>query len=143
MATKKRKLSPYAPIFGFEDWMWFNYDGRMKVFRGITRDEFYLARMVNLGRRFRRNGLQCAIRRTMFKTQVVKHILEYFSTVPYKYEGDGLDDYNKYQRPCSNGIGYVAICPGDRGNNVYIDEPTAVKILTRKYNEFWNSNRSK
>lgn len=30
-----------------------------------------------------------------------------------------MDDYNHYQRPCSNGIGYVSICPGEPGNNFY------------------------
>lgn len=68
--------------------------------------------------------------------QIAREIVKYFSEIPYEYQGDGLDDFNKYQRPCSNGIGWVAICPGERGNNYYTDDPFAVKILRRKYDAY-------
>ena len=60
--------------------------------------------------------------------------LNFFSNIPYEYQGDGLDDFNKYQRPASNGIGWGAICPGERGNNYYIDDPVTVAILKKRYN---------
>lgn len=67
--------------------------------------------------------------------------LNYFSEIPYEYQGDGLDDYEKYQRPSSNGVGYVAICPGERGNNYYVDDPVTVAILRRRYDE-WKMKQS-
>lgn len=71
----------------------------------------------------------------------VHEILEYFSSIPYEYQGDGWDDFNKYQRPASNGIGWVAICPGERGNNYYTDDPVAVAILRRKYDAWVASKK--
>jgi hypothetical protein len=65
--------------------------------------------------------------------------LEYFAGIPYEYEGDGLDDYNKFQRPTSNRVGYVAICPGESGNNYYVDDPVLVAILKRKYDAYWTA----
>ena len=77
------------------------------------------------------------------KTKEVIEILEYFKNIPYEYLGDGFDDFNKYQRPSSNGIGYVAICPGEKGNNYYTENPTAVKILKRKYEEWEKKHTQK
>jgi len=67
-------------------------------------------------------------------------IVNYFKDIPFMYQGDGMDDFNKFQRPSSNGIGYVAICPGEPGNNFYTEDPVAVKILTRKFNRFKDSH---
>lgn len=67
--------------------------------------------------------------------------LKYFEEIPYEYQGDGFDDFEKYQRPSSNGLGYVAICPGERGNNYYVDDPVTVAILCRRYNE-WKMKKS-
>ena len=67
--------------------------------------------------------------------------LNYFSEIPFEYQGDGLDDFEKYQRPSSNGVGYVAICPGERGNNYYVDDPVTVKILCRRYDE-WKTKQT-
>lgn len=67
--------------------------------------------------------------------------LKYFSEIPFEYQGDGFDDFEKYQRPSSNGLGYVAICPGERGNNYYVDDPVTVAILTRHFNE-WKMKKS-
>ena len=72
------------------------------------------------------------------RVEYFKETIELFKTVPYEYTGDGYDDFNRYQRPCSNGIGYVAICPGESGNNWYEDDPFVVRCLTRKYNEHFN-----
>ena len=62
--------------------------------------------------------------------------LNYFAEIPFEYQGDGLDDFEKFQRPSSNGVGYVAICPGERGNNYYVDDPVTVAILRRRYDEW-------
>ena len=67
--------------------------------------------------------------------------MKLFAQIPYEYQGDGMDDYSKIQRPSSNGIGYVAICPGESGNNIYIEEPHAVAALRRKYNEYHSNVR--
>ena len=48
-------------------------------------------------------------------------------------EGDGFDDFNKYQRPARDGVGYIATCPGESLNDVYIDDVFVVKALKRKY----------
>lgn len=74
------------------------------------------------------------------RVQKVISDLKFFKEVPYSYSGDGLDDFNRFQRPASNGVGWVAICPGERGNNYYIDDPVTVAILRRKYNE-WKSKK--
>ena len=65
----------------------------------------------------------------------------FFSEIPFEYQGDGLDDFEKYQQPSSNGVGYVAICPGERGNNYYVDDPVTVAILRRRYDE-WKMKQS-
>ena len=66
--------------------------------------------------------------------------MAYFAEIPYVYKGDGSDDFKKYQRPCSNGIGYVAICPGESCNNFYTDNIYAVKALKRKYSAWRKAN---
>jgi hypothetical protein len=63
-----------------------------------------------------------------------------FAEIPYVYKGDGYEDFNRYQRPCSNGIGYVAICPGNSSYNFYTDNVYAVKALKRKYSEWREAN---
>lgn len=71
--------------------------------------------------------------RNEYKTR--REYIAYFATIPYEYQGDGMDDFNLYQRPASNGIGYVAICPGESGNNFYTDDPILVSYLTKKFNK--------
>ena len=65
-----------------------------------------------------------------------REILSYFSTIPYRIAENEPNDYDKYQRPSRNGIGYVAICPGERGNNFYTDDTITVAYLKKKYEKF-------
>lgn len=123
-----------AKIFEKEDWCFWNYKNT-KLFQGITREEYEIAREKRFARMIEATHVPDENR-----VQKARKTLEYFSKIPYVYEGDGWDDYNRYQRPCSNGVGYVAICPGERANTVYVDDPFVVAALTRKYNEWKSKN---
>lgn len=114
-------------------WPSCRYDGRRKkYFLNKSREEFERDKE----KHFQRQQIRWVIdnlEKSRFRK--VKSDLAYFSEIPYEYQGDGLDDFNKYQRPASNGIGWVAICPGERGNNYYVDEPVTVAILKKRYNK--------
>lgn len=120
-----------ANIFKVENWYDRRYDGRRKEFKGITREEFKKAVRRHYDHSY--NKLKVT---DIYAER--RRIIAYFANIPYKYEGDGLDDFNLYQRPASNGRGYVAICPGESGNNYYVDDPLAVVYLKAKYNKFFN-----
>ena len=111
-----------------ETWMRLKYDGRRKAYYlNMSKEEFAAAQEKNEARRRSKYTMPTRIERILSD-------LEFFANIPYEYEGDGLDDFNKYQRPASNGIGWVAICPGERGNNYYVDDPVTVAILKKRYN---------
>lgn len=115
-------------IYNISYWWMARYDGRRRLFRGITRAQFAAAVAKHYDRARDRwdhiPATRGAERREM---------LRYFAAIPYSYQGDGLDDYSKYQRPASNGRGWVAICPGEPGNNVYTEDPALVALLRRRY----------
>jgi len=113
---------------------WPKYDGRRRMFRGLSRSEYEAA--------WERHVCRWSVTNSeppKTRVQKVMEDLEYFAGIPYEYEGDGLDDYNKFQRPTRNGVGYVAICPGESGNNYYVDDPVLVTILKRKYDAYWTA----
>ena len=114
-------------------WPSCHYDGRRKkYFLNKSREEFERDKE----KHFQRQQIRWVIdnlEKSRFRK--IKRDLAYYSEIPYEYRGDGLDDFNKYQRPASNGIGWVAICPGERGNNYYVDEPVTVAILKKRYNK--------
>lgn len=118
-------------IFAIEHWFDKKFDGRKKIFRGISRDAFNKAVQKHWERAF--NKKECDEYRLRRKD------IKYFAGIPYEYQGDGLDDFNMYQRPASNGVGYVAICPGESGNNYYVDDPLTVAYLTKKYKKHKNN----
>ena len=104
------------------------YDGRRKAYYlNMSKEEFAAAQEKNEARRRNKYTTPTRIERILSD-------LAYFSEIPYEYQGDGLDDFNKYQRQASNGIGWVAICPGERGNNYYVDDPVTVALLKKRYN---------
>lgn len=117
-------------IYKMDKWYMKCHDGRKKLFRGISKKDFEEARE----RHFARVGKHVKIM-TAHERRV--DFLNYFRDIPtdMEFDGDGLDDYSKYQRPASNGIGYVAICPGERCNNVYVDDKILVYILKKLYNK--------
>lgn len=111
------------------------YDGRKREFKNISRyDWLSIVKKCRL-----REELKAARPNTVNKLERIKEILAFFSEIPYIYNGDGLDDFNKYQRPASNGRGWVAICPGEPANNYYTEDPTAVAILKKRYENFKNT----
>lgn len=130
-------MAKMVAIFKRENWFFASYDGRKKIFRGITKEEFETAK----DKHYERYWAQVRANVAIDKAQNVKRYMKlkkYFESIPYQYQGDGMDDFNKFQRPASSG-GYVAICPGEKGNNVYI-EPTPenahiIAHLKRLYNE--------
>ena len=121
-------------VFKLSWWASYRYDGRRKrFFLNKTKEEFQNDKEIHFLRQ--RAKLQ---KDNLEKTRLaqIKRDLEYFSTIPYEYLGEGDDDYISYQRPSSNGIGYVSICVGERGNNYYVDDPITVAILKRKYENY-------
>ena len=124
MKAKTNIFSEYP-----ETWMRLRYDGRRKAYYlNMSKEEFAAAQEKNEARRRSKYTMPTRIERILSD-------LNFFSNIPYEYKGDGLDDFNKYQRPASNGIGWVAICPGERGNNYYVDDPVTVAILKKRYNK--------
>lgn len=118
-------------IFLCKWWDSCRYDGRRKkFFLNKSKEEFENDKE----KHYSRQRLSC-VQDNLKKTRLakVKSDLEYFSKIPYTYQGDGLSDWERYQRPSSNGIGWVAICVGERANNYYVDDPITVAILKRKY----------
>jgi hypothetical protein len=120
------------------------YDGRKKMFRdsGITKDEYRALAAYSGDMRVKRHINRRYDTESHFAK--VRDIIGYFSNIMYEDEfnrtyGDGYicDDWESYQRPSSNGIGYCAIVPGERGNNFYTEDPVAVKILRRKWEEHY------
>ena len=109
--------------------MYFADSDTLKTYKSITRahNAFNAAKERHISRM--PNGYV----RNEYKTR--REYIAYFATIPYEYQGDGMDDFNLYQRPASNGIGYVAICPGESGNNFYTDDPILVSYLTKKFNK--------
>ena len=111
-----------------ETWMRLKYDGRRKAYYlNMSKEDFAAAQEKNEARRRSKYTKPTRMEKILSD-------LEFFANIPYEYEGDGLDDFNKYQRPASNGIGWVAICPGERGNKYYVDDPVTVAILKKRYN---------
>ena len=124
MKAKTNIFSEYP-----ETWMRLRYDGRRKAYYlNMSKEEFAAAQEKNEARRRNKYTTPTRIERILSD-------LAFFANIPYEYEGDGLDDFNKYQRSSSNGIGWVAICPGERGNNYYVDDPVTVAILKKRYNK--------
>jgi hypothetical protein len=110
------------------------YDGRKKEFKNISREEWRII----VAKCRKREELKAQVN-TVNKLEMLKQILVFFAEIPYIYNGDGLDDFNKYQRPSRNGRGWVAICPGEPYNNYYTEDPTAVAILKKRYENFKNT----
>lgn len=121
-------------LFAISNWYSKKYDGRKAIFKGISREQF--AEMCQ--KHYSRLHVQWTLSNPKpTRTQEFCETMRIFASIPYEYKGDGMDDFSKYQRPASNGKGYVAICAGERGNNIYVDEPHAVAALKRKYDNYF------
>ena len=118
-------------LFKKNDWMFLRFDGRKKIFSGMEKEVFEEMKE----RHFSRFKKKYWARKYDFIFQCAKRRedIRYFAGIPYEYMGDGLDDFNHYQRPCSNGVGYASICPGEPRNNYYVDDPLTVHYLRSKY----------
>lgn len=107
-------------VYKTDGWFFRKYKKKLKMFSGISKEQFEAAKEKHFERWTRANREELH-QRDKYRRR--REIIRYFAEIPYEYEGDGLDDYNKYQRPCSDGIGYVSVCPGERANNFYADDP--------------------
>ena len=125
-------------IFKQSNWPFKKYDGRKKYFRGISKDEFTKCCEKRLKRLTNHMQTENSNHNNGFEKR--RKLIEFFKNVPFKYEGDGLDDFNSYQKPSRDGVGYVSVCPGERGNNVYVDDPILVSYLKKKYDKYWKDN---
>ena len=133
---KENCMNKTAIIYKKSEWYFRKYNRKLKMFKGITKEEFEAAK--------ERHFVHCmnAVCTDLYQTEYQRRreVIRYFSTIPYKYDGDYMDDYNHYQRPCSNGIGYVSVCPGEPGNNFYTDDPITVNYLKKKYTKNMSLN---
>jgi hypothetical protein len=120
-------------VYKIDNWWLLDYNRRRRAFRNVTNKDFAIAKEKHKSR-------QHYEWKPPTRLEEFKRTINYFSSIPYIYDGDGYDDFNKYQRPSSNGIGYVAICPGYSGNNFYTDNVYAVKALKRKYTAWRKGN---
>jgi len=116
----------YDNVFKIENWSHLSYDKSRKAFKTIKKKIFEEAKEKHFSRRKYESEIKNPV-------EEFKYIMAYFAEIPYVYEGDGYDNFNKYQRPCSNEIGYVAICPSASYHNFYTDNVYAVKALKRKF----------
>lgn len=114
-------------IYKNPNWHFLHYDGRKKAFRGITREEFEAAQR----KHYERCGRSTPTLQYIYEYR--RRMIAYFAEIPYEFQGDGTDDFNKYQRPANNGVGYVAICHGESTH--YVDDQILVAYLTKKYNK--------
>lgn len=119
-------------LFTKKEWYFMNYDGRRKEFRGISRYQFEIMKGKHFAHIYSKSGWD----KFFHACETRRALIEFFSKVPYIYSCDVLDDYSMYQRPCINGVGYVAICPGEPCNNVYVDDEILVTYLEKKYKKF-------
>lgn len=121
-------------VFKSENWFFKRYDGRRKEFKGITKEMF-----LNSKNRHFQHAAQNYVPIDVYAKR--RKDIAYFAGIPYDYAGDGYNDFEKYQRPSNNGIGYVAICPGESGNNYYVDDPLTVAYLKSKYENYLKSTK--
>lgn len=121
-------------IFKESNWAYRRFDGRRKEFKNISKGTFEQCVNTHIKRLNLRFTPKLNNGKKTHKERM--ELIKFFSRIPYKYEGDGLDDFNCYQRPSSNGIGYVSICPGEHGNNVYVDDILLVSYLKKKYERY-------
>lgn len=134
--TLKHTLMKSIMVYKTDGWFFRKYKKNLKMFSGISKEQFEAAKEKHFERWTRANREELH-QRDKYRRR--REIIRYFAEIPYEYEGDGLDDYNKYQRPCNDGIGYVSVCPGERANNFYVDDPLTVAYLMKKYNKYTNS----
>ena len=85
----------------------------------------------------KRFALKFELHRKANQEQKRRELIEFFKNVPYIYEGKGNEDFLFVQKPTEKG--YIAICQGERGNNVYTEDKLLVKYLTAKYNKHFNN----
>jgi len=121
-----RDVDIYNLVYKIKRWHDLTYDKNRKAFMTITKRQFEEAK--------KKHNSRCKTARKIFNPiERFKRLMAHFETIPYVYEGDGFDDFNKNQRPARDGVGYIATCPGESLNDVYIDDVFVVKALKRKY----------
>lgn len=112
-------------LFNIVGWFALNFDGRKSLFKGFSKSEFECMKakaIEHMNRKYTNNI-----------NQKRREILNFFKNIPYDYQGQGNEDYIYVQKPTENG--YVAICYGERGNNVYVEDKLIVNYLKAKYNK--------
>ena len=125
-------------LFKIKEWFFVKYDGRKRIFKGIDKKTFALMKERHFARAA---GKKSAKGDFIARCKERRRDIAYFAEIPYLYNGDGLDDYSKIQRPCKGGVGYASICPGERSNNYYVDDPITVRYLRGKYEKYFNTSR--
>lgn len=133
MATTNKTTAKNFNIFKTENWHNLKFDARKVMFKGFTREEFNNA-SEKASKRF---SIKFEMHRKANQEQKRRELIEFFKNVPYTYEGEGNEDFLFVQKPTEKG--YIAICQGERGNNVYTEDKLLVKYLTAKYNKHFNN----
>ena len=130
MTTNKTKN---FNVFKIENWYTLPSDEKKAMFKGFTKKEFTKAQeraIKHLDRAYEDKFVKGIYEKR-------RELIEFFKNVPYIYEGEGNEDCLYVQKPTEKG--YIAICYGEQGNNVYIEDKLLVRYLTAKYNKRFNN----
>jgi len=113
-------------IYKLYIWPHIDYNKKKRAFKNISKSEFETAKE-------KRRKRDCSKVWYVRKSPVeeFKYMMSLFKDIPYVWTGERY-----YQRPHSNGKGYVAVFVGDSSKNVYTDNPFIVKALKRRYTEW-------
>ena len=113
-------------IYKLDFWHIIDYNKKRRAFKNISKSEFETAKE----KRRKRDCSKVWFERRS-PVEEFKYMMSFFENIPYVCTGECY-----YQRPSSNGKGYVAVFVGDSSKNVYTDEPFVVKALKRRYAEW-------
>ena len=102
-----RDVDIYNLVYKIKRWHDLTYDKNRKAFMTITKRQFEEAK--------KKHNSRCKTARKIFNPiERFKRLVAHFETT-------------------RDGVGYIATCPGESLNDVYIDDVFVVKALKRKY----------
>lgn len=124
-------------IFRIENWPSMRYDGRKKIFKGISRDFFKNAVNRHWDRLVARARFQIYGRDIIGECRQRHEDIKAWNDVPYleDFKGDGMDDFSRFKTQSIDKTRWVAICPGEPANNWYTEDKILCAYLAAKYNK--------
>jgi len=118
-------------IYKLENWDCIKYNKKRRAFKNISKSEFEAAK-----EKHRKRECSKIVVKRSNKLEAFKYTISLFEDIPYVLTG------NYYQRPSSNGKGYVAVLIGASSRNIYTEDPFVVKALKRRYAEWRKTHPS-